>query len=103
LRRRLVICLLAIGLMVVGFSGASAVVAPQAEAAPARVCTALLQKARALPVLAQVGAAAVTGACLGDAYSQSWWWNRNFDRIYNRCWPNCSNWDLTRMILGIPG
>src|SRR4051794_4961020 len=68
---------------------------------PTQACTELAKAAKdtGVPVVV-VAAGIITGACYGWNYGKSAWWNNNFDRIYNRCWPNCSSWDFVRMVLG---
>jgi hypothetical protein len=105
LRRRLLSVVLTLGILLGGFSAVSIATASPAQAqSPSGACWQVVQAAKASPYYWWSPAAAfVGGACVGYTYSMTPWWNSNFDRILNRCWPNCSGWDFTRMILGIPG
>lgn len=98
-----------LAIMVAGLAATSVATAPAAHAqGPIGQCAAVALEAKNVPPLwrylpVHVIAATVSGGCIGYVYSKSPWWNSNFDRIMNRCWPNCSNWDFVRMVLGIPG
>lgn len=55
---------------------------------------------------ASIARAAICAA--GFGYGVSGWYTRtayyqnNFNRILNQCWPNCSNGQVIRMTLGLP-
>ena len=103
-RRRVVSLLMVLGIMFGGFTAVGVATAPKAEAAliPGVNCAQLVQLAYRMPVVWQTAAAGfIGGACIGFSYSHSFWWNFNFDNVLNRCYTNCSYWELSKMVFVI--